>query len=214
MKTQIAIIAMIAAFNISTFSACAKLDKANKASTQTQKIDQIIVHPCTRAKPITIDTIGLVGSYADQQNLKYYILTQNSLFILKEEPSDEVFGKIIKFQGIIEKQTGKLQLNAWKEEKASPFRLQLQGTIMYPHPKSKRSTPYFKIDAAFGDESIFFHVHFLNSSHIRIKENTACTIHAQPRVITRSKISKDSDISEIIAMSRIDTNSISLFNVY
>lgn len=168
--------------------------------------------------PVTMNSIGIVGSYGCNeyygypQDLKYYILTKDSLFILKEEPSDEIFGEIIKFQGAIEKKTGKLQLNDWKVDKVSPFQLQLKGTIINT-PRSKQSSPYFKIDAAFTNKSILFHFDFLNSSHIRIKENVSCTIHAQPRVINKSKFSNKSDINEIIATSEINTNTIYLKSI-
>lgn len=168
---------------------------------------------CAEESPRRIDSSGLVGAYGHQGNQKYYLLTQNSLFILKEKPADEIIGKMIQFKAELEKISGKLDLSSWREVSAPPFILQLKGRVIHPS-RTKRWQAYFKIDDASGKESVNFYFCFLDAAQTRIKAKQVCIIHAQARVISHKNMGKDSDINEIKQMNEIDTNSIHLFNVY
>lgn len=158
---------------------------------------------------VPINTIGVVGSFGHvDQTTTYYILTQNTIFILATEPIDDIFGKIISFQGMLDKNTGDLQLNTWGIQEISNFEIKQQGTLVQPL-NSKRVSPYFVIQGAYSDKSVAFSI---SSSNINFPVATATySINAQYKVLKRTKKSiSDGNIENIIQTDEIDTNSISL----
>lgn len=158
---------------------------------------------------VLISTTGVVGSFCvEKHEPVFYILTQNYLLILNSEPPDTIFGRVISFEGILDKNTGDLQLNFWRIQQTQNFRIKQQGTYIVP-VNAKRFEPYLVILGYCSNKSVQFSI---SDAEIKMPSmTTACLFEARYKILTKTKKSPfNEDIENIMQMDRTDTNSVSL----